>query len=120
MREPRIENVLGPLGAAVMRAVWQLGEGSVRQVGELLEETGRRRLAYTTTMTMPRGFMIAGCSSGAVRVASSCTARCATRRRSWSTSACEQSRNSSPGTDRPGSGSLRSVSQSSTPSSALG
>ena len=24
----------------------------MRQVGELLEETGRRRLAYTTTMTM--------------------------------------------------------------------
>lgn len=38
---------LGPLESAVMEAVWQQGEGSVRDVAERLE----RSLAYTTVMT---------------------------------------------------------------------
>ena len=50
--DPRIEDVLGPLGAAVMRVVWQQGESTVRSVGEQLESGRTRPLAYTTVMTI--------------------------------------------------------------------
>ena len=50
--DPKIEGVLGPLGASIMRIVWSQGEGTVRTVaGQLEQETGRQH-AYTTIMTI--------------------------------------------------------------------
>ena len=50
--DPKIEGVLGPLGASIMRIVWTQGEGTVRTVAVQLEhETGRAH-AYTTVMTI--------------------------------------------------------------------
>lgn len=50
--EPGVEDVLGPLGAAVMRVAWEQGESTV---GSVLDELNRGRqqpLAYTTVMTI--------------------------------------------------------------------
>lgn len=50
--EPGVEDVLGPLGAAVMRTAWNQGESTV---GSVLDELNRDRpqpLAYTTVMTI--------------------------------------------------------------------
>ena len=50
--DPKIEGVLGPLGASIMRIVWSQGQGTVRTVAVQLEhETGRAH-AYTTVMTI--------------------------------------------------------------------
>jgi predicted transcriptional regulator len=51
-REPAIEDVLGPLGAAVMRVAWLQGESSVSSVAEAVNAERRRPLAYTTVMTI--------------------------------------------------------------------
>ena len=45
----QLDGVLGPLETEVMEAVWDLGEATVRDVHELLQQ--RRELAYTTVMT---------------------------------------------------------------------
>lgn len=50
--EPSVETVLGPLGAAVMRVVWALGEATVAQVMNGLNAERQRPLAYTTVMTI--------------------------------------------------------------------
>lgn len=51
--EAAIEDVLGPLGAAVMRIAWEQGECTVASVTEALNASDRhRRLAYTTVMTV--------------------------------------------------------------------
>lgn len=50
--DPRIEDVLGPLGAATMRVVWMQGDCTVRSVWEQLERDRPRPLAYTTVMTI--------------------------------------------------------------------
>lgn len=50
--DPKIERVLGPLGAAIMRIVWSQGEASVRSVGKQLAEESGRLHAYTTVMTI--------------------------------------------------------------------
>lgn len=50
--DPKIEGVLGPLGASIMRIVWSQGEGTVRTVAEQLEREVGRRHAYTTVMTI--------------------------------------------------------------------
>lgn len=44
-----LETVLGPLEYAVMDAVWELGECTVREVHNCLQ--GKRKIAYTTVMT---------------------------------------------------------------------
>ncbi|MFP5341577.1 MAG: BlaI/MecI/CopY family transcriptional regulator [Candidatus Limnocylindria bacterium] len=50
--DPKIESVLGPLGASIMRIVWSQGEGTVRTIADQLElDTGRNH-AYTTVMTI--------------------------------------------------------------------
>lgn len=49
---PAVENVLGPLGSAVMRVVWGHGEATVGAVTDELNATSRRRHAYTTVMTV--------------------------------------------------------------------
>ncbi len=51
-RDPSIEDVLGPLGAAVMRAVWAQGESSVSSILDTLNAERPRPLAYTTVMTI--------------------------------------------------------------------
>ena len=51
-RDPAIEDVLGPLGAAVMRVVWAQGESSVSTILEVLNAERERPLAYTTVMTI--------------------------------------------------------------------
>lgn len=51
-RDPAIEDVLGPLGAAVMRVVWARGEASVGTVTDALNAERGRPLAYTTVMTI--------------------------------------------------------------------
>lgn len=51
-RDPAIEDVLGPLGAAVMRVVWTQGESSVSTVVDALNAERDRPLAYTTAMTI--------------------------------------------------------------------
>lgn len=61
-RRPAVEDVLGPLGAAVMRVAWDRGSASVGTVVEALNAEGRRPLAYTTVMTImsrlyERGFL---------------------------------------------------------------
>lgn len=44
-----LETVLGPLEYAVMDAVWELGECTVREVHNRLQQS--RKIAYTTVMT---------------------------------------------------------------------
>lgn len=51
-RDPAIEDVLGPLGAAVMRVVWSQRESSVATVLDALNTDRDRPLAYTTIMTI--------------------------------------------------------------------
>jgi len=51
-RDPAIEDVLGPLGAAVMRVVWSQRESSVATVVDALNADRDRPLAYTTVMTI--------------------------------------------------------------------
>lgn len=51
-RDPAIEDVLGPVGAAVMRVVWAQGESSVSTVVDALNAERDRPLAYTTAMTI--------------------------------------------------------------------
>ncbi|MBN1483405.1 MAG: BlaI/MecI/CopY family transcriptional regulator [Chloroflexia bacterium] len=46
---PGLGKVLGPLEAEIMRAVWQRGPSTVRQIHRIL--SGRREIAYTTVMT---------------------------------------------------------------------
>ena len=49
---PAVENVLGPLGSAVMRVVWEHGDVTVGAVTEALNATSTRPHAYTTVMTV--------------------------------------------------------------------
>ena len=49
---PSVEKVLGPLGAAALRALWTSGEASVGGVREALNVGRKRPLAYTTVMTV--------------------------------------------------------------------
>lgn len=49
---PAVENVLGPLGSAVMRVVWERGDATVGEVAETLNTAPGRRHAYTTVMTV--------------------------------------------------------------------
>lgn len=49
---PRIEDVLGPLAAAIVREVRELGEASVGDILEVLHRTQPREHAYTTVMTV--------------------------------------------------------------------
>lgn len=51
-RSPSVDNVLGPLGAAVMHAVWRQGEATVASVATALAEDGTSTSAYTTIMTI--------------------------------------------------------------------
>lgn len=49
--QPSVDAVLGPLGAAIMRALWSEGEASVGTVVERLGQ-GDRHPAYTTVTTI--------------------------------------------------------------------
>ena len=49
---PAVENVLGPLGSAVMRVVWGRGEATVGAVTDALNAASSRPHAYTTVMTV--------------------------------------------------------------------
>jgi predicted transcriptional regulator len=51
-RNPILEDVLGPLGAAIVREIAARGEASVGEVREYLRRTQRRDYAYTTIMTI--------------------------------------------------------------------
>ncbi len=51
-RTPRIEDVLGPLAAAIVREVSGRGEAGVGDVVEALRRTQQRDHAYTTIMTV--------------------------------------------------------------------
>lgn len=51
-RHPTIEDVLGPLGAAIMRAIWSEGESTVASVAARLGQQRRHAPAYTTVMTV--------------------------------------------------------------------
>ena len=51
-QQATIEDVLGPLGAAVMRVVWTQGRSTVQSVLDALNAERQRRLAYTTVMTI--------------------------------------------------------------------
>lgn len=51
-RKPTIEDVLGPLAAAIMRAVWIEGESTVASVAARLGQQRRHAPAYTTVMTV--------------------------------------------------------------------
>lgn len=51
-RNPTLEDVLGPLGAAIVREVAARGEGSVGEIREYLRRTQRREHAYTTVLTV--------------------------------------------------------------------
>ena len=51
-RDVAIEDILGPLGAAVMRSVWSEGESSVASVVSAINTVRRPPLAYTTIMTI--------------------------------------------------------------------
>lgn len=62
-REPMVEDVLGPLGAAVMRVVWTHGSATVARVAADLNVGRPQPLAYTTVMTIvarlyERGFLV--------------------------------------------------------------
>lgn len=50
--EPGVEDVLGPLGAAVMRIAWSQGESTVGSALQVLNQGRRQPLAYTTVMTI--------------------------------------------------------------------
>jgi predicted transcriptional regulator len=50
--EPAIEDVLGPLGAAVMRFMWSRGEAGVVTVVDAINTGRPQPLAYTTVMTI--------------------------------------------------------------------
>ena len=49
---PAIERIFGPLGSAVMRVVWEMGEATVADVAAALRRTQGREHAYTTIMTV--------------------------------------------------------------------
>lgn len=49
---PAVENVLGPLGSAVMRVIWERGEATVGTVTDALNIASGRTHAYTTVMTV--------------------------------------------------------------------
>ena len=49
---PAIEDVLGPLGGAIVRIVIEQGESTVASVRAALLTTSDRQLAYTTVMTV--------------------------------------------------------------------
>ena len=51
-REPSIEDVLGPLGAQIMRVVWEQGSATVASVTEVLRQRRTPPPAYTTVMTV--------------------------------------------------------------------
>ena len=51
-RNPQIEDVLGPLAAAIVREILARGEASVADVVEGLRARQRRSHAYTTIMTV--------------------------------------------------------------------
>lgn len=51
-RSPTVDDVLGPLGTAVMHAVWQQGDATVASVAAALAEDGTSTSAYTTIMTI--------------------------------------------------------------------
>lgn len=51
-QQATIEDVLGPLGAAVMRVVWAQRQSTVQSVLDALNADRQRRLAYTTVMTI--------------------------------------------------------------------
>lgn len=51
-RAPTIEDVLGPLAAAIMRVIWREGEASVATVAARLADDRPRAPAYTTVMTV--------------------------------------------------------------------
>lgn len=51
-RTPAIEDVLGPLGAAIMRVMWRDGESSVATVAARMADERPRPPAYTTVMTV--------------------------------------------------------------------
>ncbi len=52
VRKSTVEDVLGPLGAAVMRVVWEQGEATVGSVATTLAEEHHNTSAYTTIMTI--------------------------------------------------------------------
>lgn len=49
---PRLEDVLGPLAAVIVREVEALGEATVADVVDVLHRTQPRQHAYTTVMTI--------------------------------------------------------------------
>lgn len=51
-RNPRFEDVLGPLAAAIVREVADRGQASVGDVVEALRRSQKREHAYTTIMTV--------------------------------------------------------------------
>ena len=51
-RNPQLEDVLGPLAAAIVREVGARGEASVADVVETLRRSQGREHAYTTIMTI--------------------------------------------------------------------
>ncbi len=51
-RTPTIEDVLGPLAAAIMRVIWREGESTVATVAARLADDRPRAPAYTTVMTV--------------------------------------------------------------------
>lgn len=51
-KDPRLEDVLGPLGAAVVREVMARGEASVGDIVDDLRRRQGRAYAYTTIMTI--------------------------------------------------------------------
>lgn len=51
-RQPTVDDVLGPLGAAVMHVVWRQGEATVASVASALAQDGTSTSAYTTIMTI--------------------------------------------------------------------
>ena len=51
-RTPRLEDVLGPLAAVIVREVAARGEASVADIVDALRRSQRRDLAYTTIMTV--------------------------------------------------------------------
>ena len=51
-RTPRVEDVLGPLAAAIVHEVIARGEASVGHVTEALRASQKRDHAYTTVMTV--------------------------------------------------------------------
>ena len=52
VREPHVDDVLGPLSAQIMRLVWQQGEATVASITASLGAERNRSPAYTTVMTV--------------------------------------------------------------------